>query len=226
MILLLSALALAHGPSDCPPVQNLLGMAYKGAIAEPLQKCLEGGELSSPEGRMRRWAAWRHGLWTAGWTPELSDELDALLATTTSAERALEAGEALATDHADAAARPRARAHELLAASPWSVIWVGNRDRLAALDKSLGAPNAPLPAPGVPTAAQLAQCRDLGRLWSRAIFGGVYATDRDCVVRLAGVLEGDARDRSCELALVLAARHPDAEQGRLVAQRVAELQLR
>lgn len=80
------------------------------------------------------------------------------------------------------------------------------------------APRAPPPLP--PTPDDLVPCRDLGRLWERALGDTVYASERDCVVRLLDGLDGEALRVAARLVVLLAARHRDKTQGLVAIHRV------
>jgi len=79
----------------------------------------------------------------------------------------------------------------------------------------------PAMPPGPPAADELSNCADLGRMWARAWWGAVYATDRNCLVRATDVLAPPARETAARLALLLALRHRNREEALIVAHRVA-----
>jgi hypothetical protein len=81
----------------------------------------------------------------------------------------------------------------------------------------------PAMPPRAPSPDELSNCADLGRMWTRAWWGAVYATDRNCLVRATDVLAPPARGTAARLALQLALRHRNREEALIVAHRVASV---
>jgi hypothetical protein len=81
----------------------------------------------------------------------------------------------------------------------------------------------PAAPPRPPTPDELSNCSDLGRMWTRAWWGAVYATDRDCLVRATEVLSPPAQHTAARLALLLAMRHRNREEALVVSHRVASV---
>jgi len=157
-----------------------------------------------------------------GATPAIEPRTTALLAATHEPERTLDAAETLMTPAPSLATAALTRSAELLSGQPWSVGWEALVARWTGLATAAHAAiPAPRPAPPAPDA--LRTCLDVGRLWDRAAFGGVYANDRDCAVRLTETLQGAAQQRAAELALALALAHDDVAARHLVIARLAVL---
>lgn len=221
---LFAQLALAHDPTDCPAPSALAGAVRRGPLNERARACLPPDDLGTAKGRALAWIGWRDQLWREGPTPALDARTAALLAATHEPERTLDAAETLMTPAPALAVTAVTRSAELLAAQPWSVGWEALAARWTALATTAHAPIAP-PRPAPPAPDALRTCLDVGRLWDRAAFGGVYASDRDCAVRLTETLEGAAQQRAAELALALALAlaHDDAVARQLVIARLAVL---
>ncbi len=219
-LLLVFSTALAHGPDGCPSTFAALQMVQKGPLDAKTRSCVDAPSERPGELAAKAWTRWRDELW-AGRVDGPATE--ALLAQEPNPERVIEAAEALLAGAHPQAGLAIERARQLLEAAPFSV----GRQRLAVrwaeVARASGAQADVLPEPAAPEAASLTQCSDLGRLWARAAVGGIYGTDRDCVVRLTQTLDGDARVTAGYLALAMAWRHRDHEEAVLVGIRVAEL---
>lgn len=220
-LLLLLAPAWSHGPDGCPSTHALLLSVQDAALDAPARACAALPSERPGESTVKAWVLWRDDLW-AGSLDEA--ETAGLLAEENHPERVLEAAEALAgTEHAASAELALDRARTILEGQPFSVARQRLALRWAEAASAAGHSSDGLPPPAAPTPASLKQCADLGRLWARAAVGGVYATDRDCVVRLAETVEGDARRSAAYLALAMSWRHRNREEAVLAGRRLAEL---
>jgi len=244
--------ALAHDPSGCPPLTALHAAAERGALPPPLRRCAEAdadargivvlddllvGDAPDLDARARAWFA------------EVDRPEDALIAAERARDPAL-ATEAIAraTSLSPRWIHPGERALGLVrlgaararidptASVRWAqeVAWLGvvgpplETARAACLvvadPATCARPVAPeVPPADLPTADDLVPCKDLGRLWTRALGETVYGSERDCVVRALDGLDGQARVVAGRLVVMLAARHRDREAGLVAVHRVLAL---
>lgn len=78
--------------------------------------------------------------------------------------------------------------------------------------------------PGPPGPDELVACMDVGHLWVRALWGGVYTSERDCVARAVdGMSQEPGRAVAARLAVVLALHNSRDDGLTVVARHVAPL---
>lgn len=208
--------AHAHG-DHCPVAPALASAVVERPLQAAERRCVAEAVLETARGNAYGWVglvdAARHG------GPPLSEEaVRRLQSHVAQAEAPLRAAEAL-QGHPEARQLAVEAVAAWLTTQPWSTPWSGAHARLRSLDPA----RAEATQPRAPLAADLTACRDVGRLQSRALFGGVYATERDCVVRAVEVSEGLQRQAWADLAWALTVTHGVDDERVVVRQRLEVL---
>lgn len=229
MIALWLAAALAAPPMDgavsahdggCPSAATLLPMAQKGGLSGPMRTCLTAVDPATPAARVARLALFDDAVANGHVDPIAGTAVlndvgtadvgpdDALWI----AERAAQVDPAFARLAIDRAIATGDR-------------WIdpaARDDRLRRIDAVLAAVDPPrvghvaLPPPALPAADELIACHDVGRLWTRVLWGKGYATERDCVARAMLVAPEADRPALAALATALAAAYGDATAARAI----------
>lgn len=209
-----------HGhEAHCPAAHVLAAAVGRRALSPPERACVAKETNDSARGNAYGWVGLVDRALHQTQSPT-SEELQVLREHTAQASTVLTAARQLES-HPELQEQALMAARDWLAAQAWNVEWSRAYQELEALSTTAAAGLAPR----VPSAADLAVCRDVGHLQARALFGGVYAAERDCALRAAEVATGDERTAWARLSWALTVQHNEPEERALVKARLVALQL-